>query len=508
MGVYKDDTLVLTTELELASYIDECIKNKIIVVDTETNNSLDPLTCKLMGLCLYTPGQKNIYVPVNHTDLNDNKLTNQVTEEQIRIQLQRAMECKECKFIFHNAKFDYKVIYCTCGIKLRIDWDTLVGARLLDENEPAKLKWQYITKLDPSIEKYSIDHLFTVPYQYVDPAVFALYAATDSFMTYKLYLYQLSEFNKPDNLNIFKLAKNVEIPVLEAVADMELNGVAIDTDYANRLSIKYHKKLDIIQNQINEELNRLKSEIDKWRNSAAANLKPKKAVVTKTIKKVKYSLNTTTNTWVEVNTNRILLPEEVMALKLDTVETGGKSKAEQLSDPIETTSPTQLAILFYDIMKVPVIDRENPRGTGTDILQGLAKDYPLAKILLEQRTVLKLLDGFIDTLPTMTSPKDGRIHSNFNSLGTTTGRFSCTEPNLQQIPSKNLEVRMIFKAAEKGEQIEFEDSFTVKDYQEIETPNGWILSKQLKINNIILVDSKPAMIKDIKTNENNITIFI
>ena len=81
----------------------------------------------------------------------------------------------------HNGKFDYEVIKMTCGIALKVYWDTMLGVRILDENEKsAKLKDQYRDKIDSSVEKYSIDHLFEdIEYAVVDPELFALYAATD-----------------------------------------------------------------------------------------------------------------------------------------------------------------------------------------------------------------------------------------------------------------------------------------------------------------------------------------
>ena len=60
-----------------------------------------------------------------------------------------------------------------------------------------------------------------------------------------------------------------------------------------------------------------------------------------------------------------------------------------------------------------------------------------------------MLTTFIDALPQKMSERDGRIHASFNQLGTDTGRFSCTEPNLQQIPSHQKDIRMMFKASEK-----------------------------------------------------------
>ena len=147
LGKYKEQTVVLKTKQELHEYIDAAILNSSIALDTETNNSLQPLTCKLMGLCLYTPGQKNAYIPVNHVNLITGELLpDQVTEDDIHDELERL---SDTKIIMHNGKFDYQVIKCTCKTDLKIYWDTMIGARILDENERANLKQQYIMKIDP-----------------------------------------------------------------------------------------------------------------------------------------------------------------------------------------------------------------------------------------------------------------------------------------------------------------------------------------------------------------------
>ena len=152
LGVYKEKTQVIKTKEELSNYIDAAINNGIIAIDTETNNSLDPITCKLMGPCFYTPGQKNAYVPINHVNLyTRERLDWQLTEEDIKEQLERL---DNVKIIMHNGKFDYQVLKITTGKQLKIFWDTIIGSRLLNENELSKLKEQYISKIDPSIEKY------------------------------------------------------------------------------------------------------------------------------------------------------------------------------------------------------------------------------------------------------------------------------------------------------------------------------------------------------------------
>ena len=68
LGSYVENTIVIKSKEELFSYINSALENSIIAIDTETNNSLDPLTCKLMGFCIYTPNQKHAYVPINHVD--------------------------------------------------------------------------------------------------------------------------------------------------------------------------------------------------------------------------------------------------------------------------------------------------------------------------------------------------------------------------------------------------------------------------------------------------------
>lgn len=95
-----------------------------VAIDTETNNSLDPLTCKLMGLCLYAPGLRYSYIPVNHRDpVTKVRLSEQLTEEDIKTELQRIID-SGVKVIMHNGQFDYEVLKCTCDICVVPYWDT------------------------------------------------------------------------------------------------------------------------------------------------------------------------------------------------------------------------------------------------------------------------------------------------------------------------------------------------------------------------------------------------
>lgn len=390
LGVYKEQTVVIRSYADLIAYVDAAIANEEIAVDTETNNSLVPLTCKLMGLCLYTPGQKNAYIPVNHVNLHTRELLpNQLTEAQIQEQLSRLTNTK---IIMHNGKFDFEVIKCTCDTELSIYWDTMIGSRILDETERANLKQQYISKIDPSIEKYSIEQLFEgVEYAVVDPELFALYAATDAFMTYKLYQWQKTQFATPGCEKMYNLFMNIEMPLVKVCADMEMTGITIDKEYASRLSTMYHGQLDEVDRKINDELEKYRQIIEEWRKTPEANRK-------------------------EAKVNK------------QGEQTWSKSKSEQLSDPPSMTSPTQLAIFFYDVLQHPVVDKKSPRGTGEDIL--LKMDYPIVKLILEKRGLEKLIGTYVDKLPECVLPETGRLHAHFNQIGADTGRFSSSDPNL------------------------------------------------------------------------------
>ena len=147
LGTYAKNTQVIKTREELTAYIDAAIINGEIAIDTETNNSLDPLTCKLMGPCIYTPGQLNAYIPINHVDRKTGeRLSWQLTEQDVAEEFSRL---HSTNIIMHNGKFDYQVIKCTTGKQLKVYWDTLIATRILNENEKrANLKEQYIDKVD------------------------------------------------------------------------------------------------------------------------------------------------------------------------------------------------------------------------------------------------------------------------------------------------------------------------------------------------------------------------
>ena len=129
-------------------------------------------------------------------------------------------------------------------------------------------------------------------------------------------------------------------------------------------------------------------------------------------------------------------------------------------------STKDLRAIFFDEMDLPVI-KKTPGGqpsTDESVLQDLARDYELPKILLEHRTLAKLKSTYTDSLPEQISPVTGRVHTSYHQAVTTTGRLSSADPNLQNIPIKTEEGRMIRTAfvAPKGHKL------LAIDYSQIE----------------------------------------
>jgi DNA polymerase-1 len=111
-------------------------------------------------------------------------------------------------------------------------------------------------------------------------------------------------------------------------------------------------------------------------------------------------------------------------------------------------SPKQLAEILFEKLQIPVLKKtaKGAPSTKEEVLQELALDYPLPKILLEHRGLAKLKSTYTDKLPTMINPATRRIHTSYHQAGTATGRLSSSDPNLQNIPARTAEGRRVRQA--------------------------------------------------------------
>jgi len=112
------------------------------------------------------------------------------------------------------------------------------------------------------------------------------------------------------------------------------------------------------------------------------------------------------------------------------------------------SSPKQLQEILFEEQKLPVI-KKTPKGapsTAEEVLQELALDYPLPKLILEHRGLSKLKSTYTDKLPLLVQAKTGRVHTSYHQAVAATGRLSSTDPNLQNIPIRSEEGRKIRQA--------------------------------------------------------------
>lgn len=401
----------IRTPERLKEYMDHCKQSGEYVLDVETTG-LDIYNDILVGICLYTPGETSAYVPFNHTDLQNVRVADQMSEEQVRDIMLPCLQDQELRCINHNIKFDNKKLaWDWKQIIVNIYWDTLIAGYVLNENEPHGLKPlynKYILHGKGSSEDYG-DLFEGIPFNYVPIDVATVYGANDGFKTYALYKFQAQylreDHPREDYRKMYYVFREVEMPLIPLCTDMEMRGVEIREDFAKELSEDFNKEMVEVEAKC--------------------------------------------DAYVEQFKQYILDHNNLMRLTKGTCK-------------INYSSPQQVAALFYDIFKLRSVSRKEPRGTGDKIIQKFLstakkKDTKKSREFAEflenyQRfkEIKKLLGTYVDKIPQVKEPKINAVYTTYNQYGAKTGRFSSSDTvskiNLQNIPSKEKRIRKIFKA--------------------------------------------------------------
>lgn len=150
-------------------------------------------------------------------------------------------------------------------------------------------------------------------------------------------------------------------------------------------------------------------------------------------------------TGVQVDTAQLKTQSTELAARLKALEQEIFSLAGESFNP---ASPKQIQAILYNRLKLPVT-RKTPTGqpsTAESVLQELALDYPLPRLLLEHRTLSKLKSTYTDRLPLQVNSRTGRVHTSYHQAVAITGRLSSSDPNLQNIPIRSSEGRRIRQA--------------------------------------------------------------
>lgn len=362
----KLDFETVTKPEQLDSWLKELHTCAEFCVDTETTD-LNALIAEVVGIALATETKGAAYIPLMHEDDST-----QLDKSTVLSALKPILENPNILKIGQNLKYDYNVLK-NDDIHLEgIAFDTMLESYVLNSTaarhdmDSLALKYlghKTITFTDVAGSGAKQKRFNQIPVEEAAP-----YAAEDANITLKLHetLYPMLD---EKGRSVFH---QIEMPLLKVLAEIERQGVLIDTE--------------ILANQ-------------------GERLKAKIAV----------------------------LQEEAYALT-------GKT--------FNLSSPKQLQEILFVEQKLPVISK-TPKGqpsTAEAVLQELAFDYRLPAVILEYRSLSKLVTTYIDALPKRINPKTKRVHTSYNQAVTATGRLSSSEPNLQNIPIRSEEGRMIRKA--------------------------------------------------------------
>jgi DNA polymerase-1 len=157
----------------------------------------------------------------------------------------------------------------------------------------------------------------------------------------------------------------------------------------------------------------------------------------------------------------VLAAMEEVGVKVDTrrlaelsAEFAGRLKSledeiyQHAGGPFNINSSAQLREVLFEKLKLPTVQRTpgGEQSTAQEVLEELAARHPLPALLLQHRQLTKLKGTYLDALPELVHPEDGRIHASFNQTVAATGRLSSSDPNLQNIPVRTDEGRQIRQA--------------------------------------------------------------
>ena len=343
---------------------------KEFAIDTETT-SVDYMQAELVGISLCLEPGEACYIPLMHRYEN---APQQLDKTAVLAALKPVLEDPAIGKIGQNIKYDGHVFFGE-GIRIRgIAHDTMLESYVLNSTASRH-------NMD-ALAKYYLDH-DTIHYTdiagkgvkqktfdqvEIEPA--SDYAAEDADVTLRLHRVLNPALNEDEKLN--RVYREIEMPLVEVLLDVEQNGVLIDQDMLRSQGKEIDQKLGQIETEI----------------------------------------------------------------------------YQQAGEVFNLSSPKQIQAVLFDKLELPVL-RKTPKGqpsTAEDVLEELAADYEIPALLLEHRSLNKLMSTYIDKLPQEINAKTGRVHTSYQQAVASTGRLSSTSPNLQNIPIRTPEGRRIREA--------------------------------------------------------------
>ena len=396
----KKNYITINDEQTLDKWIEEIKAKKIIAIDTETD-SLNVMIANLVGISISINSGSACYIPLKH---QSSDAFIQLDLDLVIKKMKPILEDPNIVKVGQNIKYDAH-IFLNYGINLKgIDEDTMLMSYILESNQSHgmdKLSKRYLGHDCISYESLVGKGAKQITFDQVYIEDAAPYAAEDADVTLQLF----QHFNAllKEDKSLLKIYKKIEIPSMQALIQVERNGVLIDSK--------------ILQKQSHE------------------------------------------------------IGEKLIGLEKKAFILAGQ--------PFNLSSPKQLQEILFEKLKIKPL-KKTPTGTPStseEVLQTLAQDYPLPKLILEHRSLSKLKNTYTDKLPKMINHDTGRVHTSYNQAVAITGRLASSDPNLQNIPIRTPEGRKVREAfiAPKGSKI------LSADYSQIELRIMAHLSKDKRL---------------------------
>ena len=384
------DYQTILTDEQLDSWISDLKAAKLMAFDTETT-SLNYMNAQVVGVSFSIKAGTAAYLPLAHDYVGAPEQLNRLaTLEKLKPLLEDPTVLK----VGQNLKYDRSVLL-NHGIELKgIVHDTMLESYVLDStanrHDMNTLCEKYLNHKTIHFEDIAGKGKKQLTFNQIEIEDASPYAAEDADMTLRLHQYFSPQLHKlPEQA---KLYREIEIPLLKVLSEIERNGVLVDAEM-----------LAVQSEEITARMQELEATI-----------------------------------------------------------------FEQAGEEFNLGSPKQIQAIFFaeDKLNLPII-RKTPKGqpsTAEDVLQELALNHEVPRLLLEHRGLSKLKSTYTDKLPQQINDNTGRIHTSYHQAITATGRLSSSDPNLQNIPVRSGEGRRIRQAfiAPQGKKI------LAADYSQIE----------------------------------------
>ena len=420
----------LTTLPELTSYIDSALKAPLVAYDSETDG-LDTISANILGFSLCYEAGKAVYIPIARQSDDLFADSTGIPLKDALTQLLRLFQAKSVTVAMHNAKFDLKVLATnikkagfknaelTEKILESSIYDTMIYAWLQNPERTGKNSYSLESLGEQILGLKGIEFsdivekgqtFADVPLEKAAP-----YGAEDADFTLKLAQAQQKGGFDPST----KLRDRTASPTQPPVVECRNSGVSPVVECRDS------GVLPVVE----------------CRNSGVSRPPLEKLFQ------------------LEMKVLPILTKMELTGIHLDTATlhaynkelTEGIAAAEQsiykeVGHEFNIASPKQLQTVLFEERGLKAGKKtKTGYSTDTSVLEELAFEDPVPRMILDYREMAKLKSTYVEALPKLVDDQ-GRIHTDFVQTGTATGRLSCRDPNLQNIPVRNEAGRRIRSA--------------------------------------------------------------